>query len=191
MESLEEKFLRKLRAVGLTDEDLGHILNPKNEALVAAVVAAIKSAAPKFPTYRILVDYNLSVEDLIGMCNFEEVQEIISSKYFPSNESGVREIEVSIIHFENLPHEGIEDREVIVYMAQHNLRPATLKELLTLIREHPEINVSGLLAFGSVYKTRLSEYVPLQDRVGGRRRLAYAYFDGSKDSSWHYAAVRL
>lgn len=83
------------------------------------------------------VNYDLSVEELLQKCNFHSFREDINSSNFQSIESGSKTLEFWIIEY-RLP-KTLES--ILQNLEARGLRPATLKELLSLAIKEPNLQV--------------------------------------------------
>lgn len=97
--------------------------------------------------HTVLVDYDRRVEDGVKDGKYVWANPNITSNHFPSQETGAREVLIKLIHFRRSMDEG----DVLRELDEQGLRPATLKELLSLGEKYPGVQHKfPIVALGSV-----------------------------------------
>lgn len=120
-------------------------------------------------SYSVTVNYNLAVKKLIKAGKFYCVKRGTTSHRFSSNEKGVVEVLVSLVNFNCC---NIEYKDALKELDRHGLRPATLKELLTLIVAQPDLHNDPIVALGSTWRDFYGDtYVPYLYSYGSGRDL--------------------
>jgi hypothetical protein len=95
---------------------------------------------------RIIVDYDLSLKEMLALGHYSYVDKKINPAFFPSSNKGKKEIFVELVHFDCLMLSG----EVIGCLKKMTLRPATITELLAFGAINPnERRFSPVLALSS------------------------------------------
>jgi hypothetical protein len=87
------------------------------------------------PTYRVVVNYNRTLAEMIKAGNYKCANDDINATNFPVSGSGMVEREVVIFHFKKMTSLD----EVITEMDNAGYRPAKIDELLALGEAHPEL----------------------------------------------------
>ncbi len=138
--------------------------------------------------FRLVVDYNQSLAEMIVRGKYDWVNFDISEKHFPVARRGTDELELQLVHL----NRAVSSDEVLRELEKLGLRPATLPELL---------------AFGAAYKEEQRKYpiVALGSVwLGGFGRRDVAYLCGGASEryldldwfghdwglGWRFAAVR-
>lgn len=105
------------------------------------------SKAPDEPIYPLTIDYNLSIEDMVKAGNYNSVHRKIKAKNFPAGR-GEAKVEAVLFRSGNM----VITQEVLAELERHNLRPATMVELLAFGKQHPDpLRVFPIVALGSVW----------------------------------------
>lgn len=143
-------------------------------------------------TFLVEVNYDLTLEELIEAGNFDRVDYLITPENFPSHMGGTFRREICFINFDP-SEQGDSSEDVLQEMEKRRLRPATLKEILALKIAYSDLPCRGLVALGSKWSPPQEWEGPIVPWLSFvvRDSLLSTDFDGNKDSSWHYAAVRV
>jgi len=102
-----------------------------------------------FPSYVVTVNYGQTIERLIHSGKYDWICEgKITSDHYPSGERGYVEVLVYLVNFGYFIHsEG-----VVKELNKWGMRPATVKEILTLGFQHPDLQRHDkILALGSTW----------------------------------------
>lgn len=83
--------------------------------------------------FRVTVNYDLSVEEMVMAGKYDRSSFEIKSKNFPSEKKGTSDVVIQLVHFDGF----IESEEVLRELDKQGLRPATLPEILALGAQHP------------------------------------------------------
>jgi hypothetical protein len=98
------------------------------------------------PSYKVLANYDQTVEQLIEAGHYDWGEKKITSKSLPSSQSGQTEILITLMNFNH----DVSEEDVIEEMKNKDLRPATLKEILFLGAQHHDLGWNyNILALGS------------------------------------------
>lgn len=140
-------------------------------------------------SYHVTVDYSRSVEQLVNDGKYDWSNSSITGGNFPSTEKGKTQVEIYLVSFDHY----VSSEQAIKEMSAQGLRPATLKELLSLGIDHPDLQRNGtIVALGSTRRYPSDgSYVPYLGRRGSGRYLGLIWWDGYWDSEWRFAAVRI
>ncbi len=99
--------------------------------------------------YRVMVDYDCSLAQMIEAGNYEEVDISITHENFPIQGFGRLEKEIILFRF----NRAMSSRQIITEMDKQGCRPAKIEELLALGKAQPEIQrKSPIIAMGSILK---------------------------------------
>lgn len=163
-----EEFLRKLKLF-LRDE------------LVEKVINYIVS------THRFKVNYSRSISDSVKAGNYGWKNDDITNQNFPSTESGEKEVDGAIYHF----NKTTTSPDVIAEMKRDGYRPATMKELLAFGEQNPELQRQfPIVALGSVARLDGSRHVGCLCGSGSERNLRLSYFGNGWLGHCRFLAVR-
>jgi hypothetical protein len=138
-------------------------------------------------TLRIVVDYSLSLEQMITAGKYDWSNSDITAKRFPLKGSGKVELEPKLFYFGR----DMSSDNVIAEMDKEGFRPCTIEELLAIGEQHPELQRKfPLVALGSVAKVNGNRHVACLFRDGSGRELHLGWFG----HGWHvvcrFPAVR-
>ena len=126
-------------------------------------------------TFRLLVNYDLKVRELIRKGKYEWVHNKITSRNFPTKKTGKQVIKLKLFRFNDsittykVVRSGYEivreSHEVIREMNKQRYRPAELHELLAFGAHFPEEQIKRpIIALGSVW--RYTSSLPLVPCLG-------------------------
>lgn len=102
------------------------------------------SAGPLLVTF----DYNTSLAELVAAGNYDYVSPDITEEHFPVGQ-GQPDIETFLVHF----HRAMSSENVVSEMQHHDLRPATMPELLAFGAQYPNSQDEfPILALGSMWE---------------------------------------
>ncbi len=138
--------------------------------------------------YSAIVDYNMSLAEMIKVGKYDYVNGEIASKNFPIMGSGKVDISFELVHL----NKSASSEEVLLHMEKNNLRPATLAELLAFGAKYPEIQREFPVAcLGSSWVGRGGlRNVPCLGRYDSERSLYLYWFGDDWDDCWRFLAVR-
>lgn len=135
----------------------------------------------------VVVNYDRSIADLVGDGRYDLSNDLITDQNFPSDESGEKEVEMVLFHFNQL----ISSKDAIEKMKREGCRPATMKELLVFEATHPDVQKEfPIVALGSVARVDGDCCVGFLNRDDSRWRLRLSYFDDVWDVDARFLAVR-
>ena len=139
-------------------------------------------------TYKQVVNYDLSVKELLKAGKYDWINEDITDKNFPSSENGEKEVEFGMFHFKR----GMSSEDAIAEMKKAGYRrPATMKELLSFGKNNPDLQREfPIVALGSVAKLNGHRRVSCLVGDGSGRDAYLDYFDGGWHDIYRFLAVR-
>ncbi len=174
--------LQKLLASGL----IADLLDANVDAVNRNAFRQLIGLKP-FNVYTLTINYTRSVEDGIRAGKYEWSSSDITSSHFPSEETGTKEVSIELIHFGR----DMETNEVLSELDKMGLRPATLKELLTLGEKHPDLQREfPIIALGSVWRDPGGDRdCACLGRDDSRRRLHLLWIGRRWDDYCRFAAV--
>lgn len=148
--------------LGGSDDDLRRIQTDKElrRKLAELIVGATRKV------FRLVVNYDESVETLVKRGKYDWTNDSITSKNFPTKRTGTSEVVVELVYL----NRAVSTDEALAELDRMGFRPAELKELLVLGAEQPELQREfPIVALGSVWQY-----------PDGDRRCAYLgrYADG-------------
>ncbi len=138
--------------------------------------------------YPLSVDYNRSIEEGIKAGKYDWFNNDITSSHFPSEETGIKEVPLDLIHF----GKDKTTDEVLSELDKTGMRPVTLKELLALSEKHPDLQREfPIIALGSVWQDPGGGRCCADlDGSGSERGLGLCWVGGRWDDGCRFAAVR-
>lgn len=99
--------------------------------------------------YTVMVNYDRSIEDRVKDGKYDWANSDITSSHFPSQETGIKEVSIEFIHFRR----NMKTDDILGELDKKGLRPATLKELLSLGEQYPDLQREfPIIALGSVWR---------------------------------------
>lgn len=145
-----EGLIKALREHGISDEVI-HSLATDNGELPIGKIADVLAEIIQRPknVFTLSVNYSRTIEDGIAAGKYDWTNSDITSSHFPSKEIGTKEVSVGLVHF----GKDMTADEALSELDKAGMRPATLKELLTLGEKHPDLQrESPIIALGSVWQ---------------------------------------
>ncbi len=139
-------------------------------------------------TYTAVVDYTMSLADMIKVGKYDWVNNDITAEHFPITGSGKAEIDFQLVYLDK----SANSEEVLLHMEKNNLRPATLFELLAFGAKYPELQREfPICALGSSWVgSDGNHYMPYLYRFDSRRDLNLRWFGGDWNGCCRFLAVR-
>lgn len=140
------------------------------------------------PIYDLVVDYNLTLPEMIQAGNYDWVDSNINSANFPIVGQGVQKRRVELFHFNRF----ISSDAAIKEMDAEGHRPAKLEELLALGKAQPELQRQfPIVALGSVWRySGCYREVPCLCRDASGRGLYLHCFNSDWAEFYRFLACR-
>jgi hypothetical protein len=166
MWAIMQVIVNAVLEMGGSDEDLHRLLNDNSLVKqIAELIVSGKKAVAK--TYNVMVDYSMSLADMIKAGKYDWSNDDITDKRFSFQGTGQHEVELVMVHL----NRSATTREVRQYMDEQGLEPAKIEHLLAFGATYPEIQREfPIIALGSsfvpVHGDRIYPY--LHCRGGGR-----------------------
>ena len=138
--------------------------------------------------YLVTVNYDLSVKDAIAAGKYDWKNDDITTKNFPSKCTGVADMEIILVKFDDT----MSSEDVIRELDKKGLRPAALPELLAFGEKYTDVQREfPVIALGSVRQhSDGNRLVPSLFKVASQLCLGLVWFGGKWDSLYRFAAVR-
>jgi len=141
--------------------------------------------------FRLRVDYDQSLEQMIAVGNYDRKNDDLTARHFPITGDGIVEFEACLFHLDRV----IESKDAITIIERADPKnpwaPAKTEHLLSFgvmfpeeQRKHPVIGL------GSVVDIRGARAVPVLSGDESRRGLSIDWFDGGRHESCRFLAVR-
>jgi hypothetical protein len=115
------------------------LVGPFAAASCALLLCGCLSGSQVRPTpyqrFPITVDYDQSIEDLVAAGSYYRTYSEISSKNFPSEATGTRELQVALVQL----GDNSSISKILSTQSSAGLRPATIRELLSFAVTYPEM----------------------------------------------------
>lgn len=139
-------------------------------------------------TYKVAVDYSKTTEELVKEGKYDWVNDNITNKNFRKSGEGVKEIEITIFNFKR----SVTSEEVEKKLKDEGYRLANIKELLSLVSRHPDLQFKyPIISLGSKWRDPAGHvFVPYLSSRESFRGLSLISLEGDWDSGWRFAGVR-
>lgn len=139
--------------------------------------------------YPVVVDYAMSLADMIAAGRYDWTNSDITAGHFPFTGEGKAEVAIELVHFGRVIKDGDEGLRELDKMG---LRAATLPELLAFGEKYPDMQRQfPVIAFGSVWQDRGGfRDVPGLWKGDRKRSLDLRWFGGGWLKNGRFAAVR-
>jgi len=184
--SIVTNLVSKVKKAGGTDEDIHRLVRPDGEEILDKVADLIVTV--KRQVFKVVVDYAKSLEEMIEVGKYDNVNSDITSDHFPVTGTGQKEKEITLFHF----NRSIFSNDAIAEMEKAGYHPALVEELLSLGAAYKELQKQfPIVALGSVWRyPDGSRHVPSLFWNGDERRLDLHCFESGWFVDWRFAAVR-
>ena len=138
--------------------------------------------------FLLMVDPDLSIENLIELGGYESKNSNIDSENFPSGRSEETELFLEFVCFDK----GMTSDEVMKEIDEKGLRPATLKELLAFCATYPGIDdIKLAVALGSVWEDwTTAQSVPYMWNHNGKLGIGLEYIEVVWNKECWFAVVQ-
>ena len=103
--------------------------------LLCSCISENQARPTPYQRYPVTVNYDQSIEDLIKAGSYYRVYSEITSKNFPTEAGGTKELLVALVKLQGLSSIS----QLVTAQAKLGLRPATIKEVLTFGETYPEL----------------------------------------------------
>lgn len=140
--------------------------------------------------FDIVVDYSLTLDQMIKAADFTSVSDSIHMGEFSVVGDGKVKRVVSILHFD----ERVTNEEILAAMENRGLSPAGIEDLLALALAYPDLQKThSIVALGSIVQ---GVYLPalLWDPSPDKKRYLHICMGGQMHDDWipcwYFAAVR-
>ena len=139
-------------------------------------------------TYPVVVDYDLSFDQMVTEGRYDWVNVGFHPHYFPIKGNGKQEVGLELVHFGRT----VTDTEVEKLLGERGLKPASLAHLLAFGARYPEIQKKfPIAAIGSVWApTRGDRLAPYLDASLRERLLNLSWGKGVWEGKFRFLAVR-
>ena len=138
-----------------------------------------------------IVDYGMSLDEMIAAGNYDWKNDDLNAKQFPIVGKGKVEFEDTIFHFDrDISSEDVV-KEIIATDSKNPWEPGKTENILAYGAKNPEEQRKFLIVgLGSVGEVRGYRSVPYLFRSDSRRRLDLLWWDGDWGASCRFLAVR-
>lgn len=143
---LIEGIMAEVKEGGGNEEDVYEAA--KSPATLKRIAILIVEAGVAKQTFKIVVDYSQTLQQMIAVGNYDFVHQEITADHFFVQMGVPRAIEVVLFHFNRL----ISSDDAIAAMAKEGCRPATIEELLFLKVSQPGLKRKLTVALGSRWR---------------------------------------
>jgi len=142
-----KKISDAIKSLGGNDEDLRRVLTEDGLAKkVAEVIMTSKQKACE--TYKVIVDYSLSLTEMIKAGKYDWFCDKITDKHFTIQGAGQHEVELVLVHLDRYAM----TKEVLEYLKEQCLEPAKIEHLLAFGAAYRDVQREFLIvALGSAW----------------------------------------
>ena len=191
--SIITALVSAVRKQGGMDADIYRLATPEGESLLDKIAALIVQAGKPIEQlaencYKVLVDYEQTLQQMIANGKYDYVNSDINQSNFPVSGNGKQEVVVELVHYGR----DMETDDVLKDLESKGMRPAILPELLAFGATHTEKQREfPIVALGSVWRGRDGgRRVPCLGRCGSGRWLRLYWDDEGWGDGCRFAAVR-
>ena len=139
---------------------------------------------PLLVVYKVVVDYDISLAEMIEAGGYDWVNDDITAEHFPLKSEGKWEVEITLLHFNRFISSdvAIEEADPVIL----------LPELLALGARYPELQKQfPVVALGSVWQYRSGYHaVPYLWGAGSKCGLVLGLFENDWDPDFRFAVAR-
>jgi len=155
---------------------------------VVLFLLTVTLAESQTQSIRVTVNHNRTIEKLVEAGKYDWSNPDITSKNFPSSQKGKDQVSIQLVYFDRY----LTSDEILKTLAKQGLRPATLKELLTLGEQHPDLQRQfPIVALGSVGQNSDGDrFVAYLWGGGLKRHLRLRWLESRWRALCRFAAVR-
>jgi hypothetical protein len=181
-----KKVLKFFEALGA--ENLQVLLEENNLEKVKEFCETLIVKKVVVDTYAAVVDYTMSLADMIKVGKYDWVNDDITAEHFPVTGSGKTEVNLEFVHL----NKSVSSEAVLAHMEANGLRPATLAELLSFGAKYPEIQREfPIVALGSSWIVSVgNRFVPYLFGSSSDRHLNLSWFGSGWVGYFRFLAVR-
>lgn len=168
------------------DQDGGSPLNPDAVAAILQQIIENRFSGGQ-NELSVIVDYDLSLNDMIAAGRYDWSNSDITAENFPINGKGKAEIWLELVHFDR----AISTDEAIKELDRQDLRPAKIEELLAFGATYSEKQREfPIICLGSVWVGRRDRSVPCLDQSDSGRGLDLSWIGGGWGDDCRFLSVR-
>ena len=181
-----QAIVNEVLSLGGNDEDMRRILK---EARLRKEIASliVRAKAPVEDLLKIVVDYSMTLAEMIATGHYDWVNSDITAERFPIKRNGKVETAVELIHFNRVISSGDAEKE----LDKMGLRPARIEELLAFGATFPEIQRKfPIIALGAVAEIDGNRHVVYLHRDDSERDLRLYWHDFDWSEACRFLAVR-
>lgn len=187
--SLVDKIIGALHERGISDEDIHALVMENGKELLDKIADAIAAAVKQVRRiYAVLVDFGMSIEELVKLGKYDWTNSDITSEHFPTKRVGKVETKIEFVHFGR----NISSDDALKELEKMGYRAAEAHELLASGAKYPDVQREfPIAALGSVWRLlRGNRFVVCLDGDGAERDADLNWFESDWDGGWRFAAVR-
>lgn len=188
IEHIQDMLTRVLRHELLKNRDAQLIIEAGGlfQSKVGEVINQILSYLDT--SFQISVNYDLSLDEALKMCQFDYGDSNITDLQFPNDKSGIVNTEIFIINF----NERLDSSDVLPAIKNLGLKPANLRQLLALAAAYPQLQKEYPIAgLGSIWKPGHERwFVPHIGLDRGKREVRLKRYSSPWSETRRFAAVR-
>jgi len=179
-------LIEEVEDLGGSDDDIRRIKT--NKALRRQIAELIVSDRVICDRHNVVVDYGMSLADMLAVGKYDWKNNDITTKHFPTQDNGQAEVEIFLVHIGR----DMGTDNVLKELDARGLRPAKIEELLALGADQPELQRQfPIIALGSVWRVSDgSRRVACLGRSGAERSLGLRWYGFGWDDVCRFAAVR-
>lgn len=180
-------FITVADQLGVSDKDLEILGVPGAPVVRKMVEVFVKNKNTVWQGLRALVDYGLTLEEMITTGRYDWWSHDITAERFQVGGKGQQEVWIELLHY----GKNMSSDAVLADMDARGYRPAKIEELLALGAQHPdEQRKYPIPGLGSSCQLFGDRYVPSLDLNGDGRDLILDYNDREWGGYCRFGAVR-
>lgn len=177
-----------VRQFGGQDEDIHRLATPEGRSALEQVARLIVETGRKTRSaFHLLVNHDRSVEDGVRAGHYDWSNSNITSSHFPSNRKGSEEVDVHLVHFNQV----MSTDQVLAELDKVGLKPADHNHALAFGEKFPDVQRQFPIVFlGSSWRGPVGGHdCVCLDRDGAGRGLGLRWIDGDWGGRCRFAAV--
>ncbi len=160
--SIFTSLQKEVEKQGGGEEDIHRLTTPDGQVLIVQMAEVIvKAWYPGKENFKVIVDYERSLQQMIKAGNYDWVNNNIIADHFSVKSKGKQEEVITLFHF----NRTMASDEVLSEMDKQGFRPVKIEDLLGLGENYPELQKKfPIAALGSVWQNPEGHYcVPYLD----------------------------
>jgi len=185
-----DELTKAIEALGGNADDLYKLGTDEGKPIISEIAKLIVGRAEKVAgdIYKAVVDYSMSLAEMIAAGNYDWVNSDITAKNFPFSGEGKVEVEYVLVHL----NRTASTEDVLAEFARLGLEAPNIAEFLAFGTKYPDLQRQfPIICLGSVWRVDGGgRRVPSLRSRGGDRRLHLNDYGRDWGDACRFLAVR-